>query len=92
AQRWESSCLAYSPASSYSSPPSPFSPRPPPLQILKNASLLRSNQGAALGILSWLGFATGFLGNMLLLSYFTAKRELSACLVQVVPGSGSAWF
>ncbi|CAI7844341.1 unnamed protein product [Closterium sp. NIES-54] len=59
-------------------------------QILKNASLLRSNQGAALGILSWLGFATGFLGNMLLLSYFTAKRELSACLVQVVGAASTA--
>ncbi|GJP30796.1 hypothetical protein CLOM_g6957 [Closterium sp. NIES-68] len=57
-------------------------------QILKNASLLRANQGASLAILSWLGFATGFLGNMLLLSYFTAKKELSACLVQVV-GAGT---
>ncbi|CAI5467960.1 unnamed protein product [Closterium sp. Yama58-4] len=59
-------------------------------QILKNATLLRANQGAALGILSWLGFATGFLGNMLLLSYFTAKRELSACLVQVVGATSTA--
>ncbi|CAI5495283.1 unnamed protein product [Closterium sp. Naga37s-1] len=59
-------------------------------QILKNAALLRANQGAALGILSWLGFATGFLGNMLLLSYFTAKRELSACLVQVVGAASTA--
>ncbi|CAI7820162.1 unnamed protein product [Closterium sp. NIES-53] len=37
-----------------------------------------------------LGFATGFLGNMLLLSYFTAKRELSACLVQVVGAASTA--
>ncbi|CAI5998626.1 unnamed protein product [Closterium sp. NIES-64] len=70
------------------SPPLPFAP--PRLQILKNAALLRTNQGAALGILSWLGFATGFLGNMLLLSYFTAKRELSACLVQVVGAASTA--
>lgn len=53
-------------------------------QIWKNAEYLIAGQLDTLSILPWVGYSTGFLGNMLLLSYFASKRELSATLVQGV--------
>ena len=61
------------------------------VQIVKNARHLLAGDSASLGVLSWMGYATGFLGNMLLLSYFTARREQSACMVQVREGASAAF-
>ena len=62
------------------------------MQIVKNARLLLAGDSASLGVLSWVGYATGYLGNMLLLSYFTARREQSACFVQVREGYRVIWL
>ncbi|GAB4814230.1 hypothetical protein N2152v2_001276 [Parachlorella kessleri] len=52
-------------------------------QLLKNAASLSPNPDA-LGILSYVSYLTGLFGNTLLLSYFTAKAEHSAVLVQAI--------
>lgn len=59
-------------------------------QILKNAASVQEGNAAALAILPWTGYSTGFLGNMLLLSYFVGKREISATFVQGIGASSTA--
>eukprot|EP00897_Mesotaenium_endlicherianum_P008089 jgi/Mesen1/7308/ME000374S06669 len=59
-------------------------------QIVKNFESLLGGNVAAVGILSWQGYSTGFLGNMLLLSYFVSKKETSASLVQTIGASTTA--
>ena len=46
-------------------------------QIAKNASLIAAGRPEALAALAWQGQVAGLLGNLLLLSYFTDKGELS---------------
>ena len=53
-------------------------------QIVKNASLIAAGRPEALAAIAWQGQVAGLLGNMLLLSYFTDKGELSASVVQGV--------
>jgi hypothetical protein len=53
-------------------------------QILKNASLIAAGRPEALAAIAWQGQVAGLLGNLLLLSYFTDKGELSASVVQGV--------
>jgi len=53
-------------------------------QIVKNASLIAAGRPDALGAISWEGQVTGLLGNLLLLSYFADKGEMSAWVVQGV--------
>lgn len=53
-------------------------------QIVKNARTLLAGDPAPVGILPWMGYSTGLLGNLLLLSYFASKKELGATLVQAV--------
>ncbi|KAK3257315.1 core protein, partial [Cymbomonas tetramitiformis] len=53
-------------------------------QIWKNAVNLLEGNLTALSIICWQGFTNGLLGNLLLLSYFSAKKERSAAFVQVV--------
>eukprot|EP00850_Spirogloea_muscicola_P013142 SM000088S23683 [mRNA] locus=s88:62704:65564:- [translate_table: standard] len=51
-------------------------------QIVKNAQSLVASTPEALAILPWVGYSTGLAGNLLLLSYFLTKGELSATTVQ----------
>ena len=51
-------------------------------QLLKNHANLTAGNAEALAVLSWMGFLTGLGGNSLLLSYFAAKREMNAVVVQ----------
>eukprot|EP00850_Spirogloea_muscicola_P022516 SM000299S10840 [mRNA] locus=s299:61169:63548:+ [translate_table: standard] len=51
-------------------------------QIVKNAQSLMASTPEALAILPWVGYSTGLGGNLLLLSYFLTKGELSATTVQ----------
>ena len=53
-------------------------------QIVKNASLVAAGRPDALAAIAWQGQVAGLLGNLLLLSYFTDKGELSASVVQGV--------
>ncbi|GAQ85197.1 hypothetical protein KFL_002230180 [Klebsormidium nitens] len=53
-------------------------------QILKNLTNLRQGNLAPIGVLPWMGYSTGLLGNTLLLSYFAAKKESGATIVQGV--------
>lgn len=53
-------------------------------QIAKNASLIAAGRPEALAAIAWQGQVAGLLGNLLLLSYFTDKGELSASVVQGV--------
>jgi lipid-A-disaccharide synthase-like uncharacterized protein len=53
-------------------------------QLLKNAANLSAGNAAALAVLSWLSYLTGLGGNSLLLSYFAAKRETNAVVVQAL--------
>jgi len=53
-------------------------------QIVKNTSLIAAGRPDALAAVSWQGQVAGLLGNMLLLSYFADKGELSASFVQIV--------
>ena len=53
-------------------------------QILKNASLIAAGRPEALAAIAWQGQVAGLLGNLLLLSYFADKGELSASVVQGV--------
>ncbi|GBG73976.1 hypothetical protein CBR_g17688 [Chara braunii] len=53
-------------------------------QIIKNADYLMAGNKSPLSILPWMGYTTGLLGNMLLLTYFSEKKEMSATIVQVV--------
>ena len=53
-------------------------------QIVKNASLIAAGRPEALAAIAWQGQVAGLLGNLLLLSYFTDKGELSASVVQGV--------
>lgn len=53
-------------------------------QIVKNTGLIAAGRPDALAAISWQGQLAGLLGNMLLLSYFADKGELSASFVQVV--------
>ncbi|MBI4369950.1 MAG: hypothetical protein HY547_06950, partial [Elusimicrobia bacterium] len=53
-------------------------------QIWKNLQNLVSGNEQALSILPWMGYSTGILGNMLLLSFFSSQGEKSAALVQAV--------
>ncbi|MEK7746570.1 MAG: alpha-amylase family glycosyl hydrolase, partial [Elusimicrobiota bacterium] len=53
-------------------------------QILKNIGNLAAGNAAALSGLPWMGYSTGILGNMLLLSYFSSQKEKSAAAVQAV--------
>jgi lipid-A-disaccharide synthase-like uncharacterized protein len=51
---------------------------------VKNASLIAAGRPEALAAIAWQGQVAGLLGNLLLLSYFTDKGELSASVVQGV--------
>ncbi len=53
-------------------------------QIIKNTALIAAGRPEALAAIAWQGQVAGLLGNLLLLSYFADKGELSASLVQVV--------
>ena len=53
-------------------------------QIVKNTGLIAAGRPDALAAISWQGQLAGLLGNMLLLSYFADKGELSASFVQIV--------
>ena len=53
-------------------------------QIIKNAGNLFAGHAAALSGLPWMGYSTGILGNMLLLSYFSGNKEKSAAAAQAV--------
>jgi len=53
-------------------------------QIVKNTSLIAAGRPDALAAVSWQGQVAGLLGNMLLLSYFADKGELSASFIQIV--------
>lgn len=53
-------------------------------QIIKNFLLISAGTLAPISILPWMGYTTGILGNMLLLSYFVSKKEAGAARVQAV--------
>ncbi|GMH18483.1 hypothetical protein Nepgr_020324 [Nepenthes gracilis] len=53
-------------------------------QIVLNARNLMAGNNSALSAVPWLGFLTGLLGNLSLLSYFAKKRETEAMLVQTL--------
>ncbi len=53
-------------------------------QIIMNITNLIGGNPEALSILPWMGYSTGILGNMLLLSYFASQKEKGASLVQGV--------
>eukprot|EP00240_Pyramimonas_obovata_P003890 CAMPEP_0118946348 /NCGR_PEP_ID=MMETSP1169-20130426/44062_1 /TAXON_ID=36882 /ORGANISM="Pyramimonas obovata, Strain CCMP722" /LENGTH=372 /DNA_ID=CAMNT_0006892295 /DNA_START=227 /DNA_END=1341 /DNA_ORIENTATION=- len=51
-------------------------------QVYKNTLQLMAGNSAALAIISWAGYTSGMLGNLLLFSYFASKGERSAAFVQ----------
>ena len=53
-------------------------------QIIKNFSLIAAGNVSQISILPWMGYSTGILGNMLLLSYFVSQKEAGAARVQAV--------
>jgi len=53
-------------------------------QVWKNWLHMLAGNTAAVGIISWTGYTSGMLGNLLLFSYFAAKGERGATLVQAV--------
>ena len=53
-------------------------------QIVKNYAFAQSGDLAAIGALSWQGYAAGLLANMLLLSYFADRRETTATAAQAI--------
>ena len=53
-------------------------------QIIQNVGNLRHGNSQALANLPWMGYSTGILGNMLLLSYFVSMKERSAARVQAI--------
>ena len=53
-------------------------------QIIQNVGNLRHGNPQALANLPWMGYSTGILGNMLLLSYFVSMKEKSAARVQAI--------
>ncbi|MBI4052279.1 MAG: hypothetical protein HY400_07215, partial [Elusimicrobia bacterium] len=53
-------------------------------QIMKNLAHLSAGHAEAISILPWMGYSTGLLGNMLLLSYFVSQKERGAATVQTV--------
>lgn len=53
-------------------------------QIWKNYVNAMAGDLAAIGAVSWQGYAAGMLGNLLLLSYFADKREPTATAAQAI--------
>jgi len=53
-------------------------------QIVKNIGYLLAGQVAPMAVLPWMGYSTGILANLLLLSWFTSQKEPSAARVQAV--------
>ena len=53
-------------------------------QIWKNYVNAVAGDAAAIGAVSWQGYAAGMLGNLLLLSYFADKREPTATAAQAI--------
>jgi len=53
-------------------------------QVWKNAMHMLVGNGAALSVISWAGYMSGMLGNLLLFSYFVSIQEWGATLVQAV--------
>eukprot|EP01026_Neomeris_dumetosa_P019157 TRINITY_DN1768_c1_g1_i11.p1 TRINITY_DN1768_c1_g1~~TRINITY_DN1768_c1_g1_i11.p1 ORF type:complete len:413 (-),score=30.29 TRINITY_DN1768_c1_g1_i11:207-1445(-) len=53
-------------------------------QIIKNFRNLVAGQATELMVLSWMSYLTALLGNTLLLSYFVAKQEIGASIIQVI--------
>jgi len=53
-------------------------------QIWKNYVNAMAGDVAAIGAVSWQGYAAGMLGNLLLLSYFADKREPTATAAQAI--------
>lgn len=59
-------------------------------QIVANFGFILSGNLNPISILPWMGYGTGILANMILLSYFVSKKEKGAALVQAVGVLGSA--
>lgn len=53
-------------------------------QIISNISNLINAHPEQLANLPWMGYSTGILGNMLLLSWFASQKEKSAARVQAI--------
>jgi glycosidase len=53
-------------------------------QIIANIGFISAGTLAPISILPWMGYSTGILANMILLSYFVGKKEKGAALVQAV--------
>ncbi len=53
-------------------------------QIWANVQNLSAGAHGALANLPWMGYSTGILGNMLLLSWFAGQKEKSAARVQAI--------
>ncbi len=53
-------------------------------QIWANVTNLLAGNPDALANLPWMGYSTGILGNMLLLSWFASQKETSAARVQAI--------
>ena len=51
---------------------------------------MMAGDSAALAILSWVGYLTAILGNLMLLGYFVDRGEQGAALIQAVGGFSNA--
>ena len=59
-------------------------------QIVANFGFIFAGTLNPISILPWMGYSTGILANMILLSYFVSKKEKGAALVQAVGVLSSA--
>lgn len=59
-------------------------------QIISNITNLVGGHADQLANLPWMGYSTGILGNMLLLSWFSGQKETSAARVQAIGVATSA--
>jgi len=59
-------------------------------QVYKNALQLMAGNSKALAIISWAGYTSGMIANLLLFSYFASKGEGSATFVQIIGVTSTA--